>query len=933
MRRRLAVPLLAVSLAAGLALSPAPSAADDHTRAGPLLAGIGIADATWHVGAGAGQYSSKAPPASDPAGDLDPHQHSISQADSYGVASRLTMRALVVHGSNGERVALVKSDLYLAQDHLLRRVAQLLATQGSAITADDILHSASHNHSSPYYSTPSWGVWLFQDAADLRNFEYTARAMADAILEAEASLRPARMGATAVHHDIYKGNIAGNGVADDGTPYGYPKDFGDDEVVVMRFDDVSGPEPEPLAVWANWGQHPESLDAYDLITADFLGPLERFVERDLGAPLVLSQGDVGSAEGPYLRDDATRLPDGTWKAWAHVGHAQTERGARLLADAIVEGWHRIGTGDVEVPMSTDVAVGAMTYWAPGPVSHPYPSVSNCRTDPTLGGDVGVPVAGLPDCERPGSLPFGIEAATLEAHGIPVPDHYGAPGFAAVEENLRMQLQAFRIGEVLLASCACEAQVDLILNLESRADTEQGNIWDGFPWDEHCDDNGDGTWSCPHPGRDDLADRSLVVDDAAFQRMKAQIHNDAAGWDDPEYAPYANSEPADPAEIKGNFTKEELPPDLGYALPVGLGHSGDYNGYTVSYREYMARDHYRKALTAYGPHTADYMVTRLVRMAGALKGGPDLPVDPTLPIALADEARQATVSLVLGHTAGAIYDAWLAGLPDDVGPAEVVAEPEAIQRFDAATVTWRGGSNAVDNPTVRVERLVDGRWGPYADQSGEVQTILQMPSGIQGLVDTWTGRQEWRWTASFEAFDAFPARLGQVPDGTYRFVIDGTIRQDGANAPYHLESAPFDVRPWDGISVRDPQVDGGDVSFVIDPIEYPRTYDSPIRMVRDDGNQRVCKTCSFRPWAATGEVASATVSVLRPKAGGLHEVRTVAAQEVGDRWVADTNLRGQEIAVVHRGSVRDTWGEINGTTFAVDRHGTPTLLDLGALAPG
>ena len=46
-------------------------------------------------------------------------------------------------------------------------------------------------------------------------------------------------------------------------------------------------------------------------------------------------------------------------------------------------------------------------------------------------------------------------------------------------------------------------------------------------------------------------------------------------------------------------------NCGYALPVGLGHTGDYNGYTVSYREYMARDSYRKALTSYGAHTADY----------------------------------------------------------------------------------------------------------------------------------------------------------------------------------------------------------------------------------------------------------------------------------------------------------------------------------------
>ena len=66
------------------------------------------------------------------------------------------------------------------------------------------------------------------------------------------------------------------------------------------------------AVWVNFGQHPESLDGYNLLTADFLGPLERFVQRETGAPLVFSQGDVGSAEGPG--DEWRVNQDGTIEA-------------------------------------------------------------------------------------------------------------------------------------------------------------------------------------------------------------------------------------------------------------------------------------------------------------------------------------------------------------------------------------------------------------------------------------------------------------------------------------------------------------------------------------------------------------------------------------------------------------------------------------------
>src|SRR5205823_12261054 len=107
-------------------------------------------------------------------------QH-FKQASSYGVASRLSMRAIVLQSPGALPIALVKDDNYLAQDMLSRRAAQILQQDGNKVTYDHILLSASHDHNSPYYSTPAWGVWLFQDVMDIRFFEYQARAMARAI--------------------------------------------------------------------------------------------------------------------------------------------------------------------------------------------------------------------------------------------------------------------------------------------------------------------------------------------------------------------------------------------------------------------------------------------------------------------------------------------------------------------------------------------------------------------------------------------------------------------------------------------------------------------------------------------------------------------------------------------------------------------------------
>jgi len=940
MRRNTSL-LLALALVSGLFTSlqaPAGAAEKGSDLGGTIKAGYGVADATWHVGAGAGQYADKTP--QDPltglgGGDIDPHSHSIAQKDSYGVQSRLTFRAVVVEDAEGDQVAFVKSDNYLAQDALQRRAAQILEAQGSGITYDEIMHMASHNHFSPYYSTPSWGVWLFQDAFDIRAFEYQARGLAESIRKAELALEPARMGATEVDHYLFKGMVARRTVTDDGTPGGYPLDFGDFGLPVVRFDALD--DGAPIAALINWGMHPEGLAADNLITAEFLAPLERFVERATGAPLVFGQGDVGSAESGPARP--YEFPDGIFRQWDNAGHAQVERGAYLLAQDVIRAWNEIGAGEGLVPFDSDFDVAAGNAFIPGPLSHPYPSVSNCRTQPTLGGEPGVPIVGLPDCAREGEVTQNdMIWENLKAHGIPVPDHYDAPSFMAVEENLRLRLQAFKLGEVILMSCACEAQVDLILNLESRTNETQDDQYLGYDWTKRLDctqaEAPDGDWTCVRKADDPAAPGatfgSLTFTDAAHDRMLAQVYNDASGWDEPTNAVAANAEPTDPAAIWGNFTHEELSPELGYKLPIGVGHAGDYNGYTVSYREYMAYDHYRKALTAYGPHTADYMNTTLVELARELNDGDDIdtyqyrPQDE--PRAVADELRMQIWSSALGATSEALYDQWRAALPDDLGPAAATAEPDPIQRFDSTTFSWRGGANAVDNPTVEVQRLVDGEWVDFADQSGEIQTKLQFPQGANGFFETYSGGQEWIWTANFEAFNAFPAGIGSTPAGEYRFVVDGLIRQGGADTPYHLESATFSVEPWDGVTVEDLRVeDDGAVSFTAGS-NYPQIDEGAafpyvkqhMRGEADRGELRPeeirswCDTCSFRPWATGGVVEEVAVTVTR--ADGSTEVITAQRGEDG-RWYAPTDLYEGDRAEVAAGGAADNYGERNGQASA------------------
>ncbi|MCU1623173.1 MAG: hypothetical protein JWL79_2018 [Frankiales bacterium] len=912
--RRLLVAL--TLLAAGLTVSA--QAATPSGPAARLLAGAATVDATWHVGASAGQYASTQ--GASLADEWDPNVQHVKNASSYGVASRLSVRAIVLQNPGSYPVALVKDDNYLSQDLVIRRAAQLLATRGSKVTYEHLLVSATHDHNSPYYSTPAAGVWLFQDAMDLRMLEYQARAIATAVQSAEKQLRPARLGAVVVPFSAFQGNIAGSGIGEDGAPVGYPLQENDHGATVIRIDGLDG---RPIATYANYAEHGESLDGYDLISGDWVAPFERYVDRATGAPVVFSQGSVGSAEGPYEhaypKGKAPLTSDGVPAIWAHLGYAQAERGAHLLAEAVIGGWR-------SVRMSSDVTVAMLTHWVPGPVSHPYPSVSNCRSGPSVDGNPGAPVLGLPDCARASdatgqSLPAAGLYDALKAAGLPVPASYDATSFGSVEENARLKLQAVRLGSTLLASCACEPQSDLIKALETRTDQVQGNRWNGF--DVGSQQAVSDAWpgrsvracfavakgmSCPDP-RDWTGAARAVVPAAAFAHMEAEINNPADGWDDPAYAAQANSEPTDVKQVKGNFTGRELPARCGYAVSVGLGHTGDYNGYTVSYREYLSRDSYRKALTAYGPHTADYMVTRLMSMASALSCGTAVPDEPLQALVAADEQRQNAEAVALGQLGSFYLDTWNTQLPDSLGPAAPLVQPRSLQRFGAATFRWVGGDTFTDNPTVTVQRRVGSRWVTYADQSGEVQVVLDQPaSAVTALADNRSGKQRWTWTASFEAYDAFPRTTiagGQVPSGSYRFVVAGRLKTAGVQQPYSLVSQAFSVSRFTGLTGSVVHA-GSVVRFV--PKAYPRTYTSPIRFVGDDkgglpgADSVICKTCTFRPWAVHPSIAQLVWTVVSGDS-----TRHVAGDQVA--------LRPGETAFIAPGALIDTYGETNSSRIS------------------
>ena len=912
-------------------------------NAADTRAGVGVADATWHVGASAGQFTDDYDKVYDPTDEtpdearehVDPHTHTTKKRMSDGVALRTSVRAIVFEDTQGDRVAIVAHDLYLPQDLLTRRITTLARERG--LDLDHIAVTASHNHNTPYYSTPGWGTAIFQDFLDVRFYEYMAQRAAAALERASKTMVPVRMGATTRTFDAVQGHTYGPKIGDDGAPAGQPYSYTTRQLTVVRLDDVSNrSKPQPLANWVVFGLHPEFTWGYDLINGDFTHAAARIVDRQLGTVSVFSQRETGTS-GPH-KDERVHAAS-TRREFEDNGFNGLDRGSRLIADAILAARKDIETSTPENPNAfqpfvEDFDVAAVSQRFAPPATRPVPGKANCNTAAFFHADPRVIIPELPECKsqkNPVTDALGPATAAfydqMKAAGVPIPDTLSIPSLTGVEETAAVHLMAMRLGDTGITFCPCEQFTATALNIQTRLDRVPGNQHNGWDWTaqktpsgrDWCVPAGEGMWSCANPGSPstDLA----PISDLTLRRLRAQIHNDAKGWETELQTLGAESEPVDPAQVKGNFTHEEYT-EHGYRLVISVGMANDYWGYVPEYREMRAHDHYRKSLNGLGPHGSDFLATRLSRMGASLNGGAAVTPSPLDLAYTAEQARAQAVADGLGTAGNAGTAAYERQLPADGGEPEIVTQPKDVERFAAANLSFVGGSNWTDLPDVRVERRVDSEWVPYGDMTGDVQLMLRFPKHAD-LPAYRAGSYEWRWTAGFEAFasdirqpDLQGTSRDATPAGTYRFVVNGKHRPaTGADPePYRLVSESFTVKPWDGLRAEDLRVDGdGRVSFRTPTADYPDTYTSPFRWVTGEKmtvyGQEYCRKCTFRPWADKGSATSATVTVR--SAGRDHAVTAVRDAATG-RWRTKTPIPPRAWAHVAAGDLHDEFGNTNGT---------------------
>lgn len=1027
--------LTALSIAAALiAAVPVSAGIKVATAPAGLLVGAAVVDSTWHVGGPQGQHAAKPPNNYG----FDPYHHSTAASPSYGIQGREYARALVMQGTSGQRVAIVSNDMYIPQDLLNRRVADILMERDrnillglesgtpTAIDTTNLTVSVSHSHSSPYLSTPSWGVWTFEDAFDLRFYEHIARSMADAVIAAASDMRPARVGAGISAFSHLKRHSFGPQIADDLTPAGYPQTDVDQELSVVRFDDISDPAaPRTLANWVVFGLHPEMGNPQDLLTSEYINTMETIVDREQGGVTLFSQNDTGTSEPD--RDGTAHAPE-LREQFSRSDYNQIERAGRMLADVVERTSDDIATvsaggfpataKQVQKFKADPVIAFKDLRFAP-PSARPTQSVSNCRTEQAFHANPGIPILGLPDCSFPakGLSPIdpGVAYSTLKAAGVPIPDNTFAASLTGLEETPQIHLQALRIGDIGITICPCEQWADQTRNIKSRLNALHGDIWYGFDWmanyqdagwqpgviydgrtdlpghgqlalNNFCTQNADTTWTCKNPK--DPKVNLAPVSDTKIRHMKAQIYNDATGWDLPENSLTAESEPADLSKIWGNFSHEELDQTMdggGYPMVITVGMSNDYNGYIASYREFQRGDHYRKALTGLGPHSEDFLATRLTRMAAELKGGRNVALTAKDVLYGPEDADAQAKAHALGLSAQQLLPAYEASLPADGGTPSITAQPGDVSRFGAAKMTFVGGSTYADSPRPTIERCVladkascesdASAWRAFGNGYGEAQVMTTYPQPGPDLAAYGAGQFNWVWKANFEAYDSdidWPdlqgVRRRQTPAGVYRFVIDGCHRgtepspvvdaslprragvcidydPGRRSRPYHLASASFQVRPFEGITIKAFTKDANGLSFGVGPdyldsagkalpvtasntergpIDYPNTYATSFRFIGprlasdvktySNGDiEAYCLKCTFRAWADTGSVASAFVTVVR--SGGGTESVSAVFDPADQRWHAAITLGAGDSAYVSRGGVTDEFGEINGLASA------------------
>jgi neutral ceramidase len=199
-------------------------------------------------------------------------------APSDGTLDPLMAKAIVI-AAGDEKVALVGIDLGRGPtEEMMKTIRQEIADKAGIRF---VLITGSHTHHGPVIELadePGLGKGTF-DAA-VAYSEKLPHLLAEAILAADANLKPAKLGVATESVSLNRNRHTKR----------EPK-VTDPMLAVIRFDDEAG---KPIAVLVNFAAHPVMTEAKVLkYSADYPGFLKKKVEAELSTQCVFMQGASG----------------------------------------------------------------------------------------------------------------------------------------------------------------------------------------------------------------------------------------------------------------------------------------------------------------------------------------------------------------------------------------------------------------------------------------------------------------------------------------------------------------------------------------------------------------------------------------------------------------------------------------------------------------
>ena len=242
---------------------------------------------------------------------------------SQGTLDPLEAKTIVIHAGD-QKLAIVGWDLGRGPTQaMMKKIRQQVAEKAGI---EHVLISGSHSHHGPVIELVDRdGLGRGKFDAAVAYSQQLPDLLIDAILEADRTARPAKMG-IATKNINYNRNRHSKREPKATEPM----------LAVMRFDDEQG---KPISVLVNFAAHPTMIEAIVLkFSADYPGAMKKKVESELGTHCVFMQGAAGdmSANPPAEIGAGEKIPN-----YVFFGQA--------LADQVLELARSIETKKPEQP--------------------------------------------------------------------------------------------------------------------------------------------------------------------------------------------------------------------------------------------------------------------------------------------------------------------------------------------------------------------------------------------------------------------------------------------------------------------------------------------------------------------------------------------------------------------------------------------------------